>query len=122
MNQLVETSTKLDVYFEGWHIKRVKRQVEKEIKSERDFKGQKTTTKEITTEVVKVEPKLVVSKRKQVKIEGWSDNSIPVHQLVEQLENSKGHGVAVAPGDGHVLYLPVPPEVQLEYGLLMRDL
>ena len=89
MNQLVETSPKLDVYFEGWHIKRVKRQVEKEIKSERDFKGQKTTTKEITTEVVKVEPKLVVSKRKQVKIEGWSDNSIPVHQLVEQLDNSK---------------------------------
>ena len=41
---------------------------------------------------------------------------------LEQLENSKGHAVAVAPGDGHVLYLPVPPEVQLEYGLLMRDL
>ena len=39
-----------------------------------------------------------------------------------QLENSRCQAVAVAPGDGHVLYLPVPPEGQLEYGLLMRDL
>ncbi|MEX6502881.1 prephenate-dependent tRNA uridine(34) hydroxylase TrhP [Pseudomonas zhanjiangensis] len=41
---------------------------------------------------------------------------------LEQLQNRQGQGVAVAPGDGHVLYLPVPTEVQLEYGLLMRDL
>ena len=38
------------------------------------------------------------------------------------LENVHGQATSVAPGDGHVLYLPVPPEVQLEYGLLMRDL
>jgi putative protease len=41
---------------------------------------------------------------------------------LEQLENRQGQSQSVAPGDGHVLYLPVPPEVQLEYGLLMRDL
>jgi putative protease len=41
---------------------------------------------------------------------------------LEQLENRQGQAMAVAPGDGHVLYLPVPPEVQLDYGLLMRDL
>ena len=41
---------------------------------------------------------------------------------LQQLENAQGQAVSVAPGDGHVLYLPVPDEVQLEYGLLMRDL
>ena len=38
------------------------------------------------------------------------------------LENRQGQTMAVAPGDGHVLYLPLPAELQLEYGLLMRDL
>lgn len=38
------------------------------------------------------------------------------------LENRKGQAVEVAPGDGHVLYLPVPDDVDLAYGLLMRDL
>jgi len=41
---------------------------------------------------------------------------------LQQLENRQGQAVSVAPGDGHVLYLPLPAEVQLEYGLLMRDL
>lgn len=41
---------------------------------------------------------------------------------LEQLENRQGQAMSVAPGDGHVLYLPVPPEVQVGYGLLMRDL
>ena len=41
---------------------------------------------------------------------------------LQQLENRQGQAVSVAPGDGHVLYLPLPAEVQLEHGLLMRDL
>ncbi|WP_339081036.1 tRNA 5-hydroxyuridine modification protein YegQ [Pseudomonas sp. TMP9] len=41
---------------------------------------------------------------------------------LEQLENRNGQAMSVAPGDGHVLYLPVPPDVQVGYGLLMRDL
>lgn len=41
---------------------------------------------------------------------------------LEHLENRKGEAMTVAPGDGHVLYLPLPPEVQLDYALLMRDL
>ncbi len=41
---------------------------------------------------------------------------------LEQLQNAQGQALSVAPGDGHVLYLPLPAEVQLEYGLLMRDL
>ena len=41
---------------------------------------------------------------------------------LDRLENGQGQAVAVAPGDGHVVYLPLPAEVPLEYGLLMRDL
>ncbi|MEQ9728231.1 tRNA 5-hydroxyuridine modification protein YegQ [Pseudomonas sp. WHRI 8822A] len=41
---------------------------------------------------------------------------------LEHLENRAGDAVGVAPGDGHVVYLPVPPEVDLRFALLMRDL
>ncbi|MFI8737696.1 tRNA 5-hydroxyuridine modification protein YegQ [Ectopseudomonas toyotomiensis] len=41
---------------------------------------------------------------------------------LEQLQNAQGQAQQVAPGDGHVLYLPLPADVQLNYGLLMRDL
>ncbi|WP_161866020.1 prephenate-dependent tRNA uridine(34) hydroxylase TrhP [Pseudomonas yangonensis] len=41
---------------------------------------------------------------------------------LEHLQNAKGQAQQVAPGNGHVLYLPLPADVQLEYGLLMRDL
>ena len=41
---------------------------------------------------------------------------------LEHLESRAGDAVGVAPGDGHVVYLPVPPEVDLRFALLMRDL
>ncbi|MGF0337803.1 tRNA 5-hydroxyuridine modification protein YegQ [Ectopseudomonas toyotomiensis] len=41
---------------------------------------------------------------------------------LEQLQNAQGQAQQVAPGDGHVLYLPLSADVQLNYGLLMRDL
>ncbi|MCY1540821.1 Peptidase family U32 [compost metagenome] len=41
---------------------------------------------------------------------------------LDALQNRQGQAVGVAPGDGHVLYLPLPAEVPLPYGLLMRDL
>nr|WP_288355463.1 tRNA 5-hydroxyuridine modification protein YegQ [uncultured Pseudomonas sp.] len=41
---------------------------------------------------------------------------------LEHLENRAGESISVAPGDGHVVYLPVPPEVDLRFALLMRDL
>ncbi|MDZ4195306.1 MAG: tRNA 5-hydroxyuridine modification protein YegQ [Pseudomonas sp.] len=41
---------------------------------------------------------------------------------LEQLESAQGQAQQVAPGDGHVLYLQLPAEVGLDYGLLMRDL
>jgi putative protease len=45
-----------------------------------------------------------------------------LHFRLEHLENRQGQGMQVAPGDGHVVYLPLPADVQLDYGLLMRDL
>jgi len=41
---------------------------------------------------------------------------------LETLENSRGEHTEVAPGDGHTVYLPVPDDVELAYGLLMREL
>ncbi|WP_343351166.1 tRNA 5-hydroxyuridine modification protein YegQ [Pseudomonas sediminis] len=45
-----------------------------------------------------------------------------LHFTLEHLQNAQGQAQQVAPGDGHVLYLPLPADVQLEYGLLMRNL
>jgi putative protease len=37
------------------------------------------------------------------------------------LQNIRGESIEVAPGDGHTVYLPIPDAVDLEFGLLMRD-
>lgn len=42
--------------------------------------------------------------------------------IIEKMENTKGELVEVAPGDGHIVYLPLPPAVELDYALLMRYL
>jgi putative protease len=41
---------------------------------------------------------------------------------LETLENKRGERTEVAPGDGHVLYVPVPETVDLRHALLMREL
>ncbi|ANF25230.1 tRNA 5-hydroxyuridine modification protein YegQ [Stutzerimonas stutzeri] len=41
---------------------------------------------------------------------------------LDGLENKRGERTEVAPGDGHVLYLPVPEHVDLQHALLMREL
>ena len=41
---------------------------------------------------------------------------------LEHMLNKKGEAAEVAPGDGHIVYLPVPAEVELQYALLMRHL
>jgi U32 family peptidase len=41
---------------------------------------------------------------------------------LDALENKRGERKDVAPGDGHVLYLPVPESVDLQHALLMREL
>ncbi len=40
---------------------------------------------------------------------------------LERLQNRAWETIAVAPGDGHVVYLPVPAGVELQFALLMRD-
>ena len=45
-----------------------------------------------------------------------------LHFVLECMEDSKGETVDVAPGDGHVMYIPVPAAVNLAYALLMRFL
>jgi putative protease len=45
-----------------------------------------------------------------------------LHFRLDALQNAAGQGVEVAPGDGHVLYLPLPEDVRPELGLLMRQL
>lgn len=41
---------------------------------------------------------------------------------LQALENAQGGRVEVAPGDGHILYFPVPEMVELTHALLMREL
>jgi putative protease len=41
---------------------------------------------------------------------------------LDRLQTKQGQATEVAPGDGHVLYLPVPQTVNLEHALLMREL
>ncbi|WP_459206075.1 prephenate-dependent tRNA uridine(34) hydroxylase TrhP [Pseudomonas sp. MLB6B] len=38
------------------------------------------------------------------------------------LRDKQQHAIEVAPGDGHVVYLPIPEQVPLAFGLLLRDL
>lgn len=45
-----------------------------------------------------------------------------LHFTIEQMENTKGEPVKVAPGDGHIIFMPIPEAVELEYALLMRYL
>ena len=42
--------------------------------------------------------------------------------VLRTLENQAGARIDIAPGDGHVLYLPLPPSVDGRYSLLMRYL
>ncbi|WP_369987204.1 prephenate-dependent tRNA uridine(34) hydroxylase TrhP [Pseudomonas xanthosomatis] len=44
------------------------------------------------------------------------------HFDLGRLCDRQQQAIEVAPGDGHVVYLPVPEQVPLEFGLLMRDL
>ncbi|MEX5571779.1 tRNA 5-hydroxyuridine modification protein YegQ [Pseudomonas lijiangensis] len=43
------------------------------------------------------------------------------HFDLQQLQNNKGAAIEIAPGDGHTVYVAIPEEVDLGFGLLMRD-
>ncbi|NWB26458.1 prephenate-dependent tRNA uridine(34) hydroxylase TrhP [Pseudomonas gingeri] len=44
------------------------------------------------------------------------------HFDLHELRNGSGGAIEVAPGDGHTVYLPIPDQVDLRFGLLMRDI
>ncbi|UMZ09998.1 tRNA 5-hydroxyuridine modification protein YegQ [Pseudomonas sp. MPFS] len=44
------------------------------------------------------------------------------HFDLHELQNIQGQAIEVAPGDGHTVYLPIPDQVDLRFGLLMRDI
>ncbi|MDD1012128.1 tRNA 5-hydroxyuridine modification protein YegQ [Pseudomonas rubra] len=44
------------------------------------------------------------------------------HFDLHQLHDRQGAAIDVAPGDGHTVYLPIPEQVDLAFGLLLRDL
>ena len=41
---------------------------------------------------------------------------------LEQMQNRKGELIDTAPGNGHVVYVPVPKEIDINYGILLRNL
>ncbi|HFD3738589.1 TPA: U32 family peptidase C-terminal domain-containing protein, partial [Pseudomonas aeruginosa] len=41
---------------------------------------------------------------------------------LEALTNRKGDAVEVAPGNGHIVYLPIPEDIDVNFGLLIRNL
>lgn len=43
------------------------------------------------------------------------------HFDLASLRNAKDEAIDVAPGDGHTVYIPLPVEMDLRFGLLMRD-
>ena len=42
--------------------------------------------------------------------------------VLQRMENQEGHNIPLAPGDGHIVYIPLPTEASLEFALLMRDI
>ncbi|OMH30444.1 tRNA 5-hydroxyuridine modification protein YegQ [Motiliproteus sp. MSK22-1] len=42
--------------------------------------------------------------------------------ILEELRNRKGEGIKVAPGNGHVVSIPVPMDANMDHALLMRNL
>ncbi|MFZ4834539.1 tRNA 5-hydroxyuridine modification protein YegQ [Rouxiella sp. Mn2063] len=41
---------------------------------------------------------------------------------IEALYNKKGQVIDVAPGNGHIVYLPIPDDVNLDFAILLRNL
>lgn len=41
---------------------------------------------------------------------------------VASMTNGQDEAIEVAPGNGHTIYLPVPPEVDVRFALLLRNL
>lgn len=42
--------------------------------------------------------------------------------ILESMQDKKGQPADIAPGNGHIMYLPIPEDINVEYGLLIRNL
>lgn len=42
--------------------------------------------------------------------------------IIEQMHNKKGDDILIAPGNGHVIYLPLPSTLSLSFSILLRNL
>ncbi|WP_237385143.1 prephenate-dependent tRNA uridine(34) hydroxylase TrhP [Xenorhabdus sp. Sc-CR9] len=45
-----------------------------------------------------------------------------INFTLKSMINKKGQVIDIAPGDGHIVYLPFPEEIELKYALLIRKL
>ncbi|WP_369790021.1 tRNA 5-hydroxyuridine modification protein YegQ [Rouxiella sp. WC2420] len=45
-----------------------------------------------------------------------------VQLFIDQMQNRKGEAINVAPGNGHIVYIPLPEEITLPYAILLRNL
>ncbi|MBC8944547.1 tRNA 5-hydroxyuridine modification protein YegQ [Xenorhabdus indica] len=45
-----------------------------------------------------------------------------INFILTSMTNKKGQSIEVAPGDGHIVYLSVPVEIELNFALLIRNL
>lgn len=41
---------------------------------------------------------------------------------LEAMQDKKGQPMEVAPGDGYIVYLPIPKQIDIRYALLIRNL
>lgn len=44
-----------------------------------------------------------------------------VNFIIESMQNKKGQDINAGLGDGHIVYIPIDEEINLEYALLMRN-
>ncbi|MCB5308659.1 prephenate-dependent tRNA uridine(34) hydroxylase TrhP [Yersinia massiliensis] len=42
--------------------------------------------------------------------------------ILDSMQDKKGQSAEIAPGNGHIMYLPIPADINVEYGLLIRNL
>jgi putative protease len=81
------------------------------------FVGELTGERRGTLAEVKVKNRFGVGDRLELMTPGGNFGF-----TLESLEKANGEAVGVAPGDGHILYLPLPTEIDPRYALLMRHL
>lgn len=45
-----------------------------------------------------------------------------IQRVIDSLHNRKGEAINVAPGNGHIVYIPLSEEISLSFAILLRNL